>query len=533
MRGRMKRVAAVLAAVLMATVAGALVPVRARADIGSDKPAAILVFPKLLVDTSSGLDTMVRISNISDQAINILCYYINVTPTCSFPGGSCFPDLQACPVMLGDQLVFGNCKPQWQQTDFRIRLTRQQPTGWLVSDGAGFGCRIGVCANDGTTPCTANGQCSGVGNRCVLAPCLPLEGPPGRTGRDGQVNEGLVPVSPEDPFIGELECIALDDSGAPVARNDLIGEALIGRHDAKTGFVDVASYNAIGIPALDGKGNRDDTLVLGGPTGDNPANNPDDQACRANGTCAEYEACPGILILDHFFDGADDPLVRNLCIDSACSITGETCATNSDCESNFCDGTTNKCHVTGNTCGDDTDCQNVCEPSETCSLSGESCRADTDCTAPSYQVRVATDLTLIPCTQDFETNNLDLSKTVAQFLVFNEFEQRFSTSRTVNCFKETRLSNLDTVDNSRSIFSAGVAGTLTGQTRIRGVVDESRQGGGNALIGVAEEFRCGSAKYDFPACSFVKGSDLVSSTATNLHFQGRSRRSDFIYLPPH
>ena len=202
---------------------------------------------------------------------------------------------------------------------------------------------------------------SGVGNRCVLAPCLPLEGPPGRTGRDGQVNEGLVPVSPEDPFIGELECIALDDSGAPVARNDLIGEALIGRHDANTGFVDVASYNAIGIPALDGKGNRDDTLVLGGPTGDNPANNPDDQACRANGTCAEYEACPGILILDHFFDGADDPLVRNLCIDSACSITGETCATNSDCESNFCDGTTNKCHVTGNTCGNDTDCQNVCQ----------------------------------------------------------------------------------------------------------------------------------------------------------------------------
>ena len=64
----------------------------------------------------------------------------------------------------------------------------------------------------------------------MIPPCLPLAGPPqGRVGRDGQTNEGLVPVSPEDPFVGELRCIAMDESLAPTSRNDLIGEALIGK----------------------------------------------------------------------------------------------------------------------------------------------------------------------------------------------------------------------------------------------------------------------------------------------------------------
>jgi hypothetical protein len=141
---------------------------------------------------------------------------------------------------------------------------------------------------------------------------------------------------------------------------------------------------------------------------------------------------------------------------------------------------------------------------------------------------VATELTLIPCTQDFRTQDPSLAATVAQFLVFNEFEQRFSTSRTVNCFKETKLSNIDTTDNERSIFSAGVAGTLTGQTRIRGV-DEAALDHGNTLIGLAEEFRC--AGPDFPFCSFVNGGGLISSNASNLHFQGTRSVSDFMYLP--
>ena len=34
-------------------------------------------------------------------------------------------------------------------------------------------------------------------------------------------------------------------------------------------------------------------------------------------------------------------------------------------------------------------------------------------------------MTLVPCTEDFENQRPEISKTTAQFLVFNEFEQRF------------------------------------------------------------------------------------------------------------
>ena len=55
---------------------------------------------------------------------------------------------------------------------------------------------------------------------------------------------------------------------------------------------------------------------------------------------------------------------------------------------------------------------------------------------------VRTHLTLVPCSEDF---NLQAPITTAvQYLVFNEFEQRFSTSRSVRCFSEIVLSDIDT-----------------------------------------------------------------------------------------
>lgn len=84
-------------------------------------------------------------------------------------------------------------------------------------------------------------------------------------------------------------------------------------------------------------------------------------------------------------------------------------------------------------------------------------------------------LTLVPCGLDIYTQTC--RSITAQFLVYNEFEQRMSTSRQVNCYLDTRLSSIDTSQPTRSIFSAGVAGTVAGQTRIQGV-----NGG---LIGVA------------------------------------------------
>lgn len=494
---------------------------RAAADVSSDHPAAILVFPKLLIDSANGLDTLIRISNVGEAPINVWCFYVNSTPICPVQGGTCFPNRSFCSAEIGGQVISQACKPQWQEVDFLFRLTREQPTGWLVSRGQNVDCRLidGVCSNNGITVCEQDSQC-GAGNRCIRPACLPLDGGLlGRTGPGGQVNEGRIPGSSEDPMIGELKCIALDDAQRPVGRNDLIGEALIGRLQAGPDqTIDISGYNAIGIPAIpagDGSpgNNRDATLVLGGPV-----------------DVAEYEGCPNILILDHFFDGAVDPLSNNVCrAGGTCTIDGAPCASTADCLANRC--INDVCTVTGTACAADPDCQNTCV-GDRCTLSGEVCINDDQCTPPRYSVRVGTDLTLIPCTQDFESQRPELSRTTAQFLVFNELEQRFSTSIPIECFKEIQLSNIDTNNNARSIFSAGVGGTLTGQTRIRGVENASTAGiAGNTLLGIAEEFRCAGAPFQFPVCDYVDAGRMVSGAAKNLHFQGRRAVSDFIYTP--
>ena len=97
-----------------------------------------------------------------------------------------------------------------------------------------------------------------------------------------------------------------------------------------------------------------------------------------------------------------------------------------------------------------------------------------------------TDLTLVPCSETL-ANGVPQTTTTAQFLVFNEFEQRFSTSTVVNCFKETALSSIDSPRDPRySIFSVNVQGTLVGQTRIRGV-SGTETDTGHGLLGIAEQ----------------------------------------------
>lgn len=536
-----KNGSSVSAILLALAVVGTAAP--AVAQVTADQPAAILVFPKLLVDAQDNpdgkLDTFIRISNVSSTPINVLCYYVNTTPQCDVAGGDCFPDKQVCPVDIGGGNIFpGKCVPQWRATDFKLRLTREQPTGWLVSVGEGVGCQVvqPLCSNDGTTKCTRDSDCA-AGGRCVTPPCLPLDGER-RTGPNGQTNENsLVPPSPEDPFIGELKCVALDEGDRPTDRNDLIGRALIGYANPDGSFVDVAGYNPIGIRAIEGTGNRDGVLVVGGPTGEDPDTNPDDRACLDTNppSCAEYEGCPNILILDHYFDGAIDPMAENRCgNDGKCTISGLDCTLDADCITNHC-ADDKLCTITQTACASDGDCENKCE-NEVCTLSGEPCGPfDGECSPADYRVRVATDLTLVPCTQDFEEIDLSNAERVVQYLVFNEFEQRFSTARKVSCFQEIRLSKIDgATPQDRSIFSAGVAGTLTGQSRIRGV--ESTDGqtfakkSGYAFMAIAEEFRCAGPAWQFPGCSFTSTRNLVSSAAKNLHSQGRRPQSDYIYL---
>ena len=135
---------------------------------------------------------------------------------------------------------------------------------------------------------------------------------------------------------------------------------------------------------------------------------------------------------------------------------------------------------------------------------------------------LSTELVLVPCSEDLgePSNSADFSVT-AQMLVYNEFEQRFSTSSRVECYQSTRLSDIDTrpgtADDAFSVFSAGVQGTAVGQTRIRGVRGpDGRLGYG--LIGV------GCSSYG-PA-----GAAPLATTAFNLQNAGGFREEgDAVY----
>lgn len=346
-----------------------------RATTVSDRGAGILVWPKVFVDTADGEDTLLQIGNLNagtctgglrngegclsvadcpgasgcsvpTSIIAAHCFYVNANRHCENTGDIC-EDGSEC----FDGQFTGACVEGWSEVNFDIYLTPQQPLSWRAGEGL----------------------------RGLDLPCL---SPPfNRCSVNGNVvtNAGTrIPPVPEDPFIGELKCIQVDDDtrrpfscggAGPICRNDLIGHATL--FDLEEGVANGARYNAVGLVALSNDG--DNTLEIG-PQG-------------------EYDACPGVLVLNHLFDGAIDPI-------------------------NAGRGAT-------------------------------------------------TELTLVPCGEDLLAGNI--TPITAQFLVYNEFEQRFSASRQVRCLLDSNLSELDTTQPARSIFSASVSGTVAGQTRITGV----------------------------------------------------------------
>jgi hypothetical protein len=368
----------------------------ARADISSTNPAAIVVFPKLVVDTSGGTDTVIQLTNTAPNPVNVRCFYVNANGHCSNdPADICDPGEPSSEYCTSP----GYCVPGWVETDFALTLTPNQPIAWTVSAGL---------------------------------PVLPLTAAQ-RPAPGGLFDGGTVPPANEDPMIGELKCVEVGGDENPVDSNDLKGEAtieILTPPDGEGPTIDIQGYNAIGIQAIPGAVDNStpeaaNTLVLG----------------------QEYNACPYSLILDHFFD--DAPVVNGY---------------------------------------------------------------------------VRTALTLVPCSEDFNTQ-LPI-RTVVQFLVYNEFEQRFSTSRSMTCFSELWLSDIDTRlgnfdgNDYVSIFNIGMEGTLTGQTIIRGVADPTNPAG-NGLLGVVHEFHQLDRR-PYP----------VYSAAYMLDMSGTRTQNDIIQMPP-
>jgi hypothetical protein len=201
----------------------------ARADVTTEKGASIVIFPKVVVVDQ--FDTVIQITNISNDLVFARCFYVNAQLT--------NPEFPEHPILN---------PPLWLEVDFNIRLTRQQPTQWLVSEGR---------------------------------PVNPFDMVPSGFG----IDPGSVPPV-VDNFVGELKCVEVDASGTPIGGNHLKGEATIISTDG-----DVSKYSAIGILGTDLAGATGNDLQLNNPTGEQ---------------IGQYDACPAELILNHFAEGEED-----------------------------------------------------------------------------------------------------------------------------------------------------------------------------------------------------------------------------------
>ncbi len=179
---RRARTGGILGAVALAV---AMTAGMAWADTSTERPGSILMLPKIVADGTR--DTLIEVSNTSNTLATAHCYYVNGAPANpNLPPGPTNP-------------------PLWQEIDFFLFLTRQQPTVWLASQGRDVN---------------------------------PLDGIPG-------FDPGLIP--PTVPgFQGELVCVQTDGSGAPVGGNALTGSAtLLGAG------TDSSKYNAIAVAGID------------------------------------------------------------------------------------------------------------------------------------------------------------------------------------------------------------------------------------------------------------------------------------------
>jgi hypothetical protein len=369
----------------------------AHAAVTTERGASILTFPKVLA--SNGSDTIIQITNISNNMVHAFCFYVNAAPD-----------------------FFG--RPQWQVTDFHIWLTKQQPTHWQVSTGRFV---------NPTDSCIVNGQ---------IVPSISCAG--------AGIDPGAIPPVP-DNFVGELKCIEVDVAGNPIGGNHLKGEVTI-----KTSG-DVSKYNAIGIQGTDLAGETGNELLL-------------NQPLDVEDPIGQYDACPAVLLLNHFAEGVTDPVFY-------ANLQGGTCST----------ATTTPCNVNAD-----------CPVGQTCQ--NGPLVAVTAGQLTELRSATLTDLTLIPCTQDFE-NAVPESVTV-QFEIFNEFEQRLSASITVDCWKNFYLFQVDSPnDPTRSVFSFGTLGTVAAHTRI------TPNPNGGAVLGVVGVTRANNA-------------GAATRTALNIHMEG-------------
>lgn len=195
----------------------------AQAEVTSDTSGSVVVYPKVMF-SDMGRDTVIQLSNTSNNVVYAHCFYVDAR------------------LLNGAQ--------RWDVTDFRLVLTRQQPTHWVVSSGR---------------------QVNNSDNFSDPA-------------QDGAgLDPGAIPPV-QDGFQGELKCVQTDASGTPFGGNNLKGEAVL-----VTTAGDVSKYNALAItanPDLASDGDPNELLLNNTEFND-----------------GEYNSCPNTQHVDHFADG--------------------------------------------------------------------------------------------------------------------------------------------------------------------------------------------------------------------------------------
>jgi hypothetical protein len=276
---------------------------RAGADVTSDRPGSVVVWPKVIADGTR--DTLITLTNTSNQQAYAHCQYILGTGVCSLtpqfcsvpaaiPGGGS-PD---CEQINGASA--NTCEISWQVGDFDVILTRQQPTIWRVSTG-----RVEDLSLPDNAKCvdfvqgmTPRQSCPG------LFPIGNVPPPP---------PAALLGTGPNDAtFRGELRCIQVNADGSALAGNALKGEAII----ETLGSNQTSEYSAIDILGEDGVSDASPDVI------------------KLNGI--EYNACPEAVDLTHYAPNEEDLVAAQIgspCTTSGCPVRTEITLT--PCRSDF------------------------------------------------------------------------------------------------------------------------------------------------------------------------------------------------------
>lgn len=244
-------------------LAGMMVVGAARADVTADSAGSLIIYPKVVSDGSR--DTLIQLSNTSNSAAFVHCFYVNTLGQCSLTDQSCRLDSD-CPET---ELCVRTC----EANNFDLILTAQQPTQWRASTGRLVSITPPPCRPGQACECS-----SGVGGQA----CPGLE--------IGANNQPFAP-GVGTQFEGELKCYQLaSDFATPFAGNALKGTATL--ETLASG--QISEYNALAVaanPAIDGSGlNSDGDLRL-----------------NYSGIGAgEYNYCPRNVVFTHHGEGVVD-----------------------------------------------------------------------------------------------------------------------------------------------------------------------------------------------------------------------------------